>query len=248
MSGAVPRGAGAVRQLGPNTLFLWLGKIFYGILYRELSLLLDRTQIDGLTIATPEMLRQYETHLFFLQQAREKVKLVDFTPGSIYTFSCQAPKDLRLQWDFCDNIETMFIAMRMGTVGIIGVLGDGGAQMGYAEAYEAIRDLPLHPLQFREVCAHFSYRSSIATRTPKYITIEKSPHEVRQMPLGGMSAKPYFCDWDEAVYAKYLAFYTGYPYEMLYPTEGQTMTWLHDDSGKIRYIDYEKHPCEPLSP
>lgn len=35
VSSAVSRGADAVRAVGRNTLFLWLGKIFYGILYRE---------------------------------------------------------------------------------------------------------------------------------------------------------------------------------------------------------------------
>jgi hypothetical protein len=98
MSGAVAIGPNTVRQLGPNTIFLWLGKILYGILYRELSLLLDRSSCDGITIATPEMLRQYETLLFFLQQAREKVKLVDFTPGSIYTFTCEAPMGFLRQY------------------------------------------------------------------------------------------------------------------------------------------------------
>jgi len=248
MSGAVTKGVDAVRKLERNTIFLWLGKIFYGTLYRELSLLLDRTQNDMVTIATPEMLQQYETHLIFLQEVREKVKLVDFIPGSIFTFVCQAPQDARLQWDFCDNIDTMFIAVRMGTVGIVAVLGDGGAQMIFEKAYEPIKDFPLHPLQFREICAHFSYRSSIATRTPKYFVIESSPHEVHQMPLGGFSAKPFFDEWDEDIYGRFLAFYTGYPYEVVHPEQGKTGTWIHDDSGAVRYMAYKEFPYKPQNP
>lgn len=245
MSSAVSKGSDAVGSLNPNTVFLWLGKIFYGILYREISLLLNRGSNDKITIATPELLREYEVHLFFLQQAREKVKLVDFTPGSIYTFKCQKLQDQKMQWDFCDNIETMFIAIRMGTVGIIAVLGDGGAQLIFQDEYREIIDLPLHPLQFRELCAHFSYRSSIATRTPKYITVEGAPHEVLQLPLAGLSAKPYFADWDQCVYGHYLAKYTGYPYDLVCPEPGKTMTWLHDESGAVRYIDFKKYPYGP---
>jgi hypothetical protein len=142
----------------------------------------------------------------------------------------------------------MFMAIRMGTVGIIGVLGDGGAQMIYEDAYRKFIDLPLHPLQFRELCAHFSYRSSIATRTPKYITIQSGPHEVHQLPLAGFSAKPFFEEWDEEVYGHFLAHYTGYPYDLVYQGQGKTMTWLHNDSGSVRYIDYKQYPCGPSNP
>ncbi len=246
MSNAVTKGPLKVRQLGSNILFLWLGKIFYGILYRELSLLLDRSSNDGITIATPEMLQNYESHLLLLQQAREKVELIDFTPGSIFVFRCQTPKEVRMQWDFCDNIDTLFIGIRMGSVGIIGVLGDGGAQMVYEEAYKDIIDFPLHPLQFREVCAHFSYRSSITTRIPKYITVSGSPHKIHQMPLGGLSAKPYFEEWRTEVYGKHLSHFTGYPYEVVYQGQGKLMSWLHDDSGALRYLDYNEFPYNPL--
>ena len=248
MSSAVTKGPEAVQALGANTIFMWLGKIFYGILYRELSLLIDRKDPGGLTIATPELLKEYETHLFFLQQAREKVKLVDFTPGSIYVFRCQSPPYPRLQWDLCDNIQTMFIGVRMGDVAIIAVLGDGGAQMIFTDVYQRFESLRLHPIQFRELCAHFSYRSSIATRTPKYITAEGAPHSVHQMPLGGLSAMPYFQEWVDTDYAAFLAYYTGNPYDMVYQGPDKVMTWLRDDSGHIRFLDYAKHPFGPRNP
>jgi len=248
ISAAIEHGPESVKALGTNVIFLWLGKIFYGILYRELSLLIDRKDSEGLTIATPELLREYEAHLFFLQQAREKVKLVDFTPGSIYVFRCQTPASPRLHWDICDNIETMFIAVRMKEVAIIAVLGDGGAQMIYSDIYRKFESLTLHPIQFRELCAHFSYRASIATRTPKYITVQGTPHQVYQMPLGGLSAMPYFQEWDDAIYARFLSYYTGCPYDTAYQGPNKVMTWLHDDSGKIRFLDYKQHPFGPHNP
>ncbi|MFA5072954.1 MAG: hypothetical protein WC539_03555 [Nitrospirota bacterium] len=245
VSSAVSRGVDAVRAVGRNTLFLWLGKIFYGILYRELSLLLDRSSSDGLTIATPKMLHSLETHLLFLQAAREKVEMVNFTPGSIYIFRCQALKNFRLQWDFCDNIDTMFIAIRMGEVGIIGILGDGGAQMIYESAYRPLEQLPLHPIQFRELCAHFSYRATLATRTPKLVAISGAPHQIYQNPLGGFSMKPYFDEWVEKDYAQLLANYTGCPFEIAYLPPDQVKTWLHDRDGNLLYLDFETNPIMP---
>ena len=59
------------------------------------------------------------------------------------------------------------------------------------------------------------------------------------MPLMGLSGKPLFEGWNEEVYGRFLAHYTEYPYEMVYQGQGKTMTWLHDDSGSIRYMEYE---------
>lgn len=241
VSAAVGNGPDALRRLGDNVQYIWLGKIFYGILYREVSLLLDRSSGDGITIVNPETLREYETLLFFLQQAREKVELVNFTPGSIYIFTCQVPEEPKYQWDFCDNADTLFIAIRMGSVGIIGILGDGGAQMAHKDVYDKLKDHPLHPIQFSEICAHFSYRSTLSTRIPKYITIESTPHKTLQMPLGGWSLEPLFEGWDQAIYSHFLAYYTGYSYDIVYQG-GKVMTWLHDETGRVPYIDYKKYP------
>lgn len=247
ISQAVLQGPEAVRKLGDNILFLWLGKIFYGLLYRELFLLLDIKEKNEDTIASPDMVAAYETLLFFLQQARGKVQIVDFCPGSIFVFETQKPKPMGLQWDFCDSTDTMFIAIRMGNVGIIGVLGDGGAQMQYASAYKNIMDLQLHPIQFRELCAHFAYRATLATRTPKYIIVQDIPHKVIQMPLGGLSSKPFFEDWELPVYSKFLSYYTGCPQEHCFDPPNKVLTFLYDELGRPNYLDFKKYPFLPES-
>jgi hypothetical protein len=122
----VGSGRMAVLALGPKLLFLWLGKIFYWILYRELLLLADRRDSTSSTIITADFLRQYEIHRFFLQQARELVELKDFQPGSLFVFDAQALPNRRLEWDMLDNVETMFIGIRVGRVALFGILGDGG--------------------------------------------------------------------------------------------------------------------------
>lgn len=245
VASAVAAGPECVRGLGNKLMFLWLGKILYGVLCKEASLLLDRRTANGVTIVTPELLRAYDVHLMLLQQAREKIELVDFCPGSIFVFRAQKTQERRLDWDLCDNIDTFLIAVRMGEVAVIGVLGDGGAQQGYEELYSDLLDLPLHPLQFRELCAQFSYRSTLATRVPKYITIEGQPHQTVQLPLGGFSLKPLFDEWDPVTYAHYVAYYTGRPYAEVFQAPDRVITWLHDDSGKPVYLDFERYPYLP---
>ncbi len=245
ISAASSRGPEAVRKLGRKIIFLWLGKIFYALLYKELFLLTDQSKQQCGKITTPNLLEKYNSHLFLLQAAREKIDFVDFCPGSIFVFRTQRPSNPRYQWDFCDNIDTMLIAIRMGDVGLIGVLGDGGAQQGYEQGYRKIMDFPLHPLQFRELCAHFSYRATTATRTPKYITLQDNPHKTIQLPLGGWSLEPLFRDWEPSIYAKHLSFYTGFPYEMVFKQPDRVINWLENEDGKIQYIDVEQHPYFP---
>jgi hypothetical protein len=160
----------------------------------------------------------------------------------------QAMPEKRLEWDLTDNVETMFIGCRVGRVALFAVLGDGGAQQPYEQAYEDIAPIDLHPIQFRELCAHFSYRSTIATRTPKYIITQRTPHEVYQMPLGGLSMKPMFEDWDLETYAHFLAYYTGVDVSHLYVPPDKTMTWLHDEQERPQFINFTDYPILPRNP
>jgi hypothetical protein len=229
-------------------IWLWLGKIFYGILYKELMLLVDRSDPDGPRIITPELARRYRSHRFFLQQARNLVRPMNFDVGSVFVFSMQALPEKNMEWDFCDNVESMFVACRVGRVGLIAILGDGGAQQLFEEDYAEFHDLELHPIQFRELCAHFSYRSLLATRTPKYVTISGSPHIVHQMPLGGLSTKPLFEEWIPQTYAKILAYYVGEDVSNLFSPPDNVMTWLHTPERRPNYINFKDFPVLPKSP
>jgi len=247
MSSATLNGPEAVRKLGDEVIYLWLGKIFYGLLFKEFLVLTDRTDPNGQTIVTREELKSLEHHIFLLQAAREKVTYVDFLPGSVFVFRTQCPESPRFQWDLSDNVDSWFIGIRMGEVGLIGCLGDGGAMQLYENEFQPIINHPLHPFQFRELMARISYDSTLSTRTPKHIIAvgdpEKGkPHEVFQMPLGGMSLKPLFDNWVPSDYATYLAHYTGLPYDYVYEHPNLVRTWIFDEKGHPVFIDYKKIP------
>jgi hypothetical protein len=242
LSQTVEAGYKAVNALSPKVLLLWLQKIFFGILYKELFLLLDRSSADGHTIITPEFIRYCGTLRLFLQQAREKVRLVDFTPGSIFVFPMQPLPRKELEWDFCDNVGTQFFGCRVGKVALFALLGDGGALQYFEDEYNDIKDMPLHPIQFLELCAQFSYRSTLATRTPKYFTLEGMPHRVLQMHLGGYSLKPLFDDGDPRTYAKFLSYSTELPFENLFQPPNRVKTWLRKPTGEPYYMSVTDFP------
>lgn len=239
VSRALGKGPDAVRALGEKNLFLWLGKIFYGILYKELSLSANRRNSQFIPIISEEKIREYESLLFFLQEARQKIVIKDFCPGSVFVFRTQTHEKLPFQWDFCDNIDTLFIGIRMADVGIIGVLTDGSAQKLFGEFCKNLASHPLHPLQFRELCAIFSYRSTLLDRKPTYITKMEPPYEIYQIPIGGASNKDIFSSWDFDEFVEFMKIYTGLPVEKIRPRPGKMYTYLHTEDGKPYFIPYK---------
>lgn len=239
ISRAINDGAKAVRNLDKGQLYLWLGKIFFGLLFRELTLLLERSAPEMGTIVTPELIDHFHSHRLFMQCARQVLEFHEGPPASIFVFECQASKDQEQNWDLCDDINSLFIGVRMGRVGLVGVLQDGGAQEAVNFGYDKFYDLPLHPIQFREMCAKVLYNSKLATRTPKFVTVGGDPHQVMQLPLMGFSSKPLFEGGNPSDYARLLSFYTGQPYEKIFRPPQEVWTSLIDPSGELNFIKFD---------
>jgi len=226
-----------------KTLFFWLGKIYYGIFYKEMSLLLDRSNSKKGFIASPEFMKEFTSHWMFLQGIRGKHEFQDFFPASIFIFQIQKPKEVELQWDFRDDPRSMFISIRMGEIGIVAVLQDGGTQESEKDLLSDFFKIPLHPLQFQEVSAIILYKSLLFNRTPKYVSIEQGDSvKTLQMPLAGYSFKPLFNDWDFAQYARILSSYTDIPRSIINPAQGKVLTYIKNKKGKINFMDIKKYP------
>ena len=222
------------------SLFLWLSKIWYGLLYKELFMLYDQSNPEFGTIADTKLINQYSQHLEFMQTARGEIRLEKFDPFSIFAFECQTVDPPSLNYDYIDESLTMVSGIRMGKVGIIIVFQDGGAQQGFDKYLCKEAPFPLHPIQFREVCAKIIYKESIRDRTPKWFAIESENiiPTYYQLPLGGFSRKPFYRDWEMDKYAQYLSFYTGKDLRDIYSPPDRVCTWLRDKRNKPMYIPF----------
>ena len=161
-----------------------------------------------------------------------------FFPASVLIFETQVPTDRRLQWDFSDSLPSKFIGLRMGSVGLISVLSDGGVQNELLNDLKDFQKFPLHPLQFAELMTKIRYKSLLLNRTPKYILIDGDPIVVMQTPIQGLSNTPIFNKWDNEIYAKMLSSCTGIPIDDLYEPSAGVRTWIKDKNGKALYL-----PC-----
>jgi len=234
---ACDAGREAVLQLPSITLFLWAGKIFYGLLYREHLLNWSRSESDKGPIVPAEVLKRFRLHHQFLQAARIPFRFRPHVPASIFVYDTLEPMERKRCFDYWDNILGIGLSIRIGKVGIIVCLQDGGAvKYSFEKLYERIGKLKLHWMQFAEVTARTFYDLSRFNRVPKFILAEGEDRvEVMLSPLGGLSGKPLFDKWDLGEYAKTLAFYVRYPEEQIQPQPDKVMSWLFH-RGKLRQM------------
>lgn len=188
VSAAVRSGPEAVQALDPTALGLWMAKIFYGLLFKDISLAADRLHPTGDTIVDGEMLREFAELHRILQVARQQVDLrLDQTPTSVFVFRTLDSSESALRFDYRDLIVPPFLALRLGGVGLIACLLDWGAT---AEAgidhLEAAREIDLHPTQFCEVAAVCADTLMRLNRAPKYIIVgggKSGPDQADQAPV-----------------------------------------------------------------
>ena len=250
---AVDQGPHAVASLSPLTLFLWLGKIFYGLLYKEHLLVRERQSKRKARIVPRKFLEQYRMHHLFLQASRIPFDFHGSFPFSVFVFSTQTPSVTEHQWDFRDAFDTMTVSCRIGNVGILAALQDGGAlRILCSEDLAPYQAIELHPLQFLELTAQFFCKARLLDRTPGFmIASSEAPVHVVQTPLGGASAKPIFGEWNSVEYAhvlsQFLSPFFHVPVEHVLDPSGRMMTWLHDDAGNLRQLDLGVQPWPPVA-
>jgi len=172
---ACDQGAQAVRELPPLTLFLWVGKIFFGLLYREHLLPWNRRQQEEGPIVPADLLEEFRLHHQFLQAARVPIEFSPNVPASLFVYDTMEPSERKMGFDYLDFLEGMGMSIRVGKVGIVACLQDGGAvKYSFGEGYEEFEKIKLHWMQFAEVTARTFYDISRFNRTPKFIIAESN--------------------------------------------------------------------------
>ncbi len=177
---AFDQGYDAVRSLPPIRLFQWCGKLWYGLLFKELSLLVDRRDASLGTIMGKEGLEDLQTHHIFLQSIRLPMHFEGFEPASVFIMKTHRYDDVLDNFDYIDNlfiadgedwIKAPFIAIRCEGVAVACVLEDlGMTQKHFAGKLNFDEGQTLHPLQFVEVASALAYLHSIRLFSTRYTT------------------------------------------------------------------------------
>jgi hypothetical protein len=178
---AFAAGPSALADLPQPDLYLWMVKIYYGLLFRNLTLPVDQRNTLAGPIVTPQDLSRFRILHLMLQGLRGvDVKMLHAgTPGSCVIAPAQTSTlgHASLNWDYLDVPHAPFLAVRVGHVAVFAGLIDSGAFLHFAKEtqhFNAARELRLHPAQFQELAVLFA---AIAMRVSERREFEVQQHE-----------------------------------------------------------------------
>ena len=167
-----------LRSISEERVWQWCAKLYYGLLYRELSLAVSRRDPMLGSITTPAFLRNLSTFHIFLQSIRLPFTFHEFTPHSVFIFETLAFQDNNKDFDYIDTLAigppelrktSLHFALRCKDVGIICVFQDNGRRKALFQCYlDKFEGIPMHPLQFAELVAKSAYKHSLLRCSPKY--------------------------------------------------------------------------------
>jgi hypothetical protein len=233
---ALENGSSAVRKLPEIDIYLWIGKIYFGILYKEYLLTHDRSKPKRKSIIPRELLSELDLHHVYLQAARVPIEFQG-RPGSVFVFELQVHKDLKYQFNYWDSLYRI-ATCRIGNVGIMAVFADGGIIKDLMEpVFDEYYSKALHPLQFDELTARLIYSVWRMQRTAASMTIESSDKVVSITRVPGFSLKPWFGPWVNEDYAKVLGCMLRLPLELVFRPPDELYTLLRNEQGDFCKMD-----------
>lgn len=237
---AFKSGIAAVRQLDRRDLFLWLGKIYYGLIYADSLRPLDPSRQLGGRLVPADHLREQGFHHFLLQAASGAVTWQPEEPGPalFLIYECQTGPEPEMNFDYGDDLFLPLISLRVGEVGIISVLQDQGEMETVGEKrLDAARSLRLHPTQFREVFAMVRYLAREYQQNQKHVIVWGQDQMTATVVFTPRSDGPSRGRVDVAKYAPLLAETLGVPIESVFNGTA-VLAFTYTPSGKPWHIPW----------
>mgnify|MGYP003575624849 CR=1 FL=1 len=231
---AFEAGYAEVAKLDSTTLFQWIRKMVYGMLYNEVRVGIKQQHALGEEFTFSQALRHKFLNLHnMLQSLITPVVFENPLPWTIKVFPVNnAPET----FSYRDEINTLVFALRMNDFGIVACLQDNGANGIYQKnTLDFVGNELLHPIQFEEVSARFFYSAYLFNRLPEYtyLPTEEAVY-VEPMPLRGISNKPLFDFWQNKTYGQVLENFWkpwGFLLFEIIKNPEHPKTFLTDDQG-----------------
>jgi hypothetical protein len=177
VSSAVASGYEACAALAERLLYLWAGKLYFGVLRKEIALAHDRARPGDGTIIALDVLRSFSELHLFLQGIRGEHEFPSDVPYSVLVCHLHDVGQPR-NYCFRDSLHHMVVAIRMGEVGVIVALEDAGlVRDSYGRYVGAVAGRKLHPIQFDELSAKVFYQLSLFDGRVTYITAKSQAGE-----------------------------------------------------------------------
>lgn len=201
---AVTIGYQAVCELDQLTLFQWIGKILYGVVFNEIQAGVKQAMASGEEMNFSQALVHKFRNLHFMLQSI--VKPVEFEHKNPFSIQVVPVENAPETFIYRDEINTLVFSLRMNDFALIATLQDNGTNNIYHEqVLEKINQKVLHPIQFEELCARYFYSAYLFNKLPDYTFMEVQDRiYVEPMALNDWTLKPIFDPWQTKVYGQVL--------------------------------------------
>ena len=238
---AALEGPEALRALGDDKLFLWMGKMFYGIFITELFKEQDPLVKPQYPLAeNAALLRKFQAFFPLLQGLRVPVEYADFVPGSIFVLEVDPAEDF-IPFEYDDDLNTLVFSIKLGSAVLIATLGDIGL-IGQAmrQVYADARR-PLHPAQVAEFKARVYYAAHLLAIVPDIYPRYPKPGDDRLVfdALIDDVSNVIFNPWDNFAYTQALSEMWqrwNIPLTKIRQDITQPMSLLYDDDSRPRTL------------
>lgn len=202
---AFTTGYEAVKQLSEKTLFQWMGKLVYGVLYNDIVYGIKQQSAKGLQFSLSPLLTKKISTLHGMLQSLVLPMEFEKEPWSIEVVKLNYSKDI---FNYKDETKNLNFSLGMNGFGIIACLQDNGENSHFHQGLiQQIGETPLHPIQFEELWSRFLYSNYLLVNSADYL-FSPSDNKIMVSPImkKGQSA-PIFNKWDDKMFAQVLANY-----------------------------------------
>lgn len=241
---AVNIGYSAVQELDQLTLFQWVGKILYGVVFNEIQAGIRQAFLSGEQLNFSQALVQKFKNLHFMLQSL--ITPMEFENKNPFTILVLPVDNAPETFMYRDEINTLIFSIRMEDFALIATLQDNGVHAIYHdEILDKANGHVLHPIQFEEICARYFYSAYLFNRLPEYTYMEV-PEKVfvEPMPLNDWTLKPIFDPWQVKTYGQVLENFWkpwGYTLFEIIKDPENPMTFISNQSGDFNTtIELEK--------
>ncbi len=241
---AMKAGYNEVKKLDGHTLFQWIGKILYGVVFNEIQSGIRQAVLSGEEMNFSQALvHKFQNLHFMLQSLVVPMEFEHVNPFNIQVFPVDSAPETFL---YRDEINTLIFSLRMKDFAVIATLQDNGTNAIYHEdILKHVKGHILHPIQFEEICARYFYSAYLFNRLPEYTYME-TPEKVyiEPMPLNDWTLKPIFDNWQAKTYGQVLENFWkpwGYTLFEIIKNPEKPMTFLYDnEDGFPKITDLAK--------
>ncbi|MET4105689.1 hypothetical protein [Hymenobacter sp. UYP22] len=240
---AAQQGIRGFRQLDDQTLFLWLGKMFYGVLVTELLTEMDPLAKPQYPLAeNAQLLRRFQAFYQPLQALRVPMEYEDFVPGSLFILEADPAQD-EMPFEYDDDLSTIAFSIKLDETVLVACLVDNGIirqamRRVYQDAYR-----PLHPVQVAEFKARVYYAAYLLNVVPDYYPrpVKPGDQEVVMDTLIDDVTGDIFNPWENSAYAQsLLEMWKRWqiPLEEIVRNPAEPLTFLYDAEGQPQVVKH----------